>query len=84
LLTVEDDGPGIPQEDLGKVFKRLYQSPSAASRKLGSGLGLAIVEELVRAMGGQVRAESPITASGGTRMTVELRPTADGAATARL
>lgn len=73
-LTVEDDGPGIAKEDLDKVFERLYQSDSAASRKLGSGLGLAIVDELVSAMGGQVRAESPISAAGGTRMVVYLRP----------
>jgi len=73
-LAVEDDGPGIPPADLDRVFKRLFQSTSAASRKLGSGLGLAIVDELVRAMGGHVRAESPIGPNGGTRMTIELRP----------
>jgi two-component system sensor histidine kinase BaeS len=77
-LTVEDDGPGIPADDLGNVFKRLYQSPKAAARKLGSGLGLAIVDELVLAMGGQVRAESPIGPNGGTRMIVELRHAAVG------
>ncbi|HMK97768.1 MAG TPA: HAMP domain-containing sensor histidine kinase [Acidimicrobiales bacterium] len=73
-LLVEDDGPGIATEDLDRVFERLYQSASAASRKLGSGLGLAIVEELVNAMGGRVRAESPITEAGGTRLVVVLRP----------
>jgi two-component system sensor histidine kinase BaeS len=73
-LVVEDDGPGIPAEDLGKVFKRLYQSTAAASRKLGSGLGLAIVDELVAAMGGTVRAESPVGPGGGTRMVVLLQP----------
>ena len=72
-LAVEDDGPGIPPADLDRVFERLYQSPSAASRKLGSGLGLAIVHELVTAMGGQVRAESPAGPAGGTRMVVTLR-----------
>lgn len=81
-LVVEDDGPGIPPEDLDKVFKRLYQSPSAASRKLGSGLGLAIVEELVRAMGGQVSAESPLGPSGGTRMVISLRRAPSVTATA--
>ena len=76
-LAVEDDGPGIPAVDLDRVFLRLYQSASAASRKLGSGLGLAIVRELVTAMGGQVRAESPVGPAGGTRMVVTLaRPEA--------
>jgi two-component system OmpR family sensor kinase len=74
-LYVEDDGPGISKEDLDRVFERLYQSASAASRKLGSGLGLAIVEELVTAMGGSVRAESPVLpGGGGTRLVVVLRP----------
>jgi len=72
-LLVEDDGPGIAKEDLDKVFERLYQSATAASRKLGSGLGLAIVEELVSAMGGKARAESPIYGEGGTRLVVVLR-----------
>ena len=73
-LSVDDDGPGIPPEDLDKVFTRLYQSASAASRKLGSGLGLAIVEELVTAMGGRAWAVSPTNAGGGTRISVELQP----------
>ena len=78
-LSVEDDGPGIAEEDLDKVFERLYQSASAASRKLGSGLGLAIVDELVTAMGGQVRAESPVSAKGGTRMVLSLARSTNGA-----
>ncbi|HUB70049.1 MAG TPA: HAMP domain-containing sensor histidine kinase [Acidimicrobiales bacterium] len=73
-LSVEDDGPGIAREDLDRVFERLYQSASAASRKLGSGLGLAIVQELVEAMGGNVSAESPVSSAGGTRLVVTLRP----------
>ncbi len=71
-LEVEDDGPGIPPEDISRVFKRLYQSSAAASRKLGSGLGLAIVDELVTAMGGRVWATSPLGPWGGARITVEL------------
>jgi signal transduction histidine kinase len=75
VLTVEDDGPGIPAQDLPKVFDRLFQS-SAQGRKLGggAGLGLAIVAELVGAMGGEVRAESPTGPGGGTRMVVTLQP----------
>jgi signal transduction histidine kinase len=69
---VEDDGPGIPWADLERVFERLYQSRLSAGRELGSGLGLAIVDELVRAMGGKVRAESPTGPNGGTRVVVVL------------
>ncbi|MGO9196980.1 MAG: sensor histidine kinase [Acidimicrobiales bacterium] len=74
-LAVSDDGAGIPAEDLGWVFDRFYQVDrgAAARRRGGSGLGLSIVAELVRAMGGSVHAESPITATGGTRMVVMLR-----------
>jgi len=73
-LEVEDDGPGIAPAELHKVFERLYQSATAASRKLGSGLGLAIVQELVTAMGGEVKAESPVSPAGGTRIVVSLLP----------
>jgi signal transduction histidine kinase len=74
---VEDDGPGIPWADLERVFERLYQSRLSAGRELGSGLGLAIVDELVKAMGGKVRAESPTGPNGGTRVVVVL-PAASG------
>jgi two-component system sensor histidine kinase BaeS len=73
VLWVDDDGPGIPAEDLPHVFERLYTSSRAPARQVGSGLGLAIVAELVSAMGGSARAESPPVGSGGTRMVVTLR-----------
>ena len=82
MFWVDDDGPGISQEDLPRVFERLYSSrpPAQAEpgRVVGSGLGLAIVAELVAAMGGIVRVESPLSASGrGTRMAVRLRPASE-------
>ena len=75
VLVVEDDGPGIPAADLPHVFERLFQSSSTRGRKLGggAGLGLSIVSELVSAMGGEVRAESPAGPGGGTRMVVTLK-----------
>ena len=72
-VHVEDDGPGIPPDDLERVFERLFQSRSPTDRHLGSGLGLAIVSELVSAMGGEVRAESPTGRDGGTRLVIVLR-----------
>jgi two-component system sensor histidine kinase BaeS len=74
LVLVEDDGPGIAAADLERVFDRFYQADRGVAARRGLGLGLAIVAELMRAMGGRVRAESPIGAGGGTRMVVELRP----------
>ncbi len=73
VLWVDDDGPGIPAEELPRVFDRLFMSSKHPARQLGSGLGLAIVAELVQAMGGTVRAESPLTTRGGTRMVVSLQ-----------
>jgi signal transduction histidine kinase len=72
VITVADDGPGIPADDLPRVFDRLYQSPRTPARQAGSGLGLAIVSELMQAMGGRVRAVSPLSPAGGTRLEVWL------------
>jgi signal transduction histidine kinase len=72
-VAVEDDGPGIPPEDLDHVFDRLYQSVRTPAREGGSGLGLTIVKELTEAMEGQVRVDSPCQAWGGTRVVVSLR-----------
>ncbi len=52
LLTVEDDGPGIPAQDVPHVFDRFYRVEGSAAS--GSGLGLAIARELAALMGGSV------------------------------
>ena len=73
VITVIDDGPGIAAGDLTKVFERFYRADRGPNRRLGSGLGLAIVAELAAAMGGNVRAESPVNFDGGSRFVVTLR-----------
>ena len=78
-LWVCDDGPGIPAEYLPHVFERLFSGgrrpdQNRPGRPIGTGLGLTIVAELVAAMGGTVRAESPTGPDGGTRMVVALPP----------
>jgi signal transduction histidine kinase len=50
LLTVEDEGPGIPAEHTGQVFERFYRLEGSVAS--GSGLGLAIARELAELMGG--------------------------------
>jgi signal transduction histidine kinase len=72
LITVDDDGPGIAETDLTRVFERFYRADRGPNRRLGSGLGLAIVAELATAMGGSVRAESPLGPTGGSRFVVTL------------
>jgi len=73
VITVEDDGPGIVPGDLQRVFERFYRADRGPNRQMGSGLGLAIVAELAAAMGGTVRAESPVSDDGGSRFVVTLR-----------
>jgi signal transduction histidine kinase len=73
VITVDDDGPGIAAADLDRVFERFYQGDRGPNRPIGSGLGLAIVAELAAAMGGTVRAESPLSTAGGSRFVVTLR-----------
>ena len=54
LLSVEDQGKGINESDLGRIFEAFYRGTDA--RPGGTGLGLAIVEGFVHAHGGTVRA----------------------------
>ena len=56
-IRVEDDGPGIPPENLETVFERFYTSrPRGAAFGSNSGLGLSIVRQIVEAHGGRVTA----------------------------
>ena len=75
-VVVDDDGPGIPADNLETVFKRFYTSrPKGAAFGSNSGLGLSIVRQIVEAHGGQVRAENrhaPDGAVTGARFVVEL------------
>lgn len=56
VIAVADNGPGIPPQDLPRVFERFFQVDPA--RRDGTGLGLAIVRHIVRAHGGRTWAES--------------------------
>jgi signal transduction histidine kinase len=72
-IWVSDDGPGIPADQLPRVFERHFSSDRSGGRRKGSGLGLAIVAELAAAMGAGVRAESTGD-GGGTTMMIWFHP----------
>jgi two-component system, OmpR family, sensor histidine kinase ArlS len=72
-ITVQDQGIGIPEEDLPHIFDRLYRVDKSRSRATGGfGLGLAIVKQLVEAHGGEITVESQVRV--GTRFTITLFP----------
>jgi signal transduction histidine kinase len=74
VLTVDDDGNGIPEADRQRVFERFVRLDEARARDGGgSGLGLAIVHKVVDELGGRVRVQE--SANGGARFVVEV-PTA--------
>lgn len=80
LVTVEDHGPGIPDENLASVFERFYsERPDHEEFGNHSGLGLAISRQIVDAHGGRIWAENvrakdaePDTPPKGARFSVEL------------
>jgi len=69
-ITVSDSGPGIPSEDLTRVFERFYRVDKSRSRPGGTGLGLAIVKHLVELHGGEAVAEN--RPEGGAVFTIRL------------
>ena len=69
-ISVSDSGPGIPSEDLSRVFERFYRVDKSRSRPGGTGLGLAIVKHLVELHGGEATAEN--RAEGGARFVITL------------
>lgn len=63
LLAVEDDGPGIPDTELPRVFERFYRGLSGRNEGTGSGLGLTIARRIAESYGGTIAAE-PVVPRG--------------------
>ena len=71
-LEVADDGPGVPEEEIERIFDRFARVGKGA-RKTGTGLGLSITKGVVEAHGGRIIAENrPPGEGGGLRVRVLL------------
>jgi signal transduction histidine kinase len=64
-LVIEDDGPGIPEDRLGRIFQVFYSSKPG-----GTGLGLPIAQRVMEGHGGKIQVES--VPGAGTRFTLSF------------
>ena len=75
LLTLQDDGPGVPEADLERIFDVFYRcDPSRSNSNKGSGLGLSITARILAQLGGSIRAAN--VSEGGLAITLAF-PTYD-------
>lgn len=72
VISVTDQGRGIPAEDLEVIFQKFHRRAKGDGRPAGTGLGLSIARGFVAAMGGTIKAESPAMRKRGTRFVIRL------------
>jgi signal transduction histidine kinase len=71
IIVIRDHGPGVPQEELTRIFKPFYRLPdSRGNDSNGAGLGLAIAERIVRLHAGRICATN--VEGGGLRVEIVL------------
>lgn len=58
VITIQDEGPGIAQQDLPHIFDRFYRGSSHDKAQTGYGLGLAVAKKLAASVGGSIKAQS--------------------------
>ena len=68
-VTVEDNGPGIPEDSISHIFDKFYQADTSRKHE-GSGLGLSLVKRILELHNGTVSAEN--LPEGGAKFTVKL------------
>jgi two-component system sensor histidine kinase KdpD len=72
VISIEDEGKGIPTAELERVFEKFRRMEEPADRTKGVGLGLSISKGFIEAMGGRIAAASPIHGDRGTRVLISL------------
>ncbi|MBL6749162.1 MAG: sensor histidine kinase KdpD [Nevskia sp.] len=75
VITIRDEGPGIPEGDLPRIFDKFYRSREGDRSRAGTGLGLAICRGFVEAMGGRISARNRGDRSG-AEFVIEFSPEA--------
>ena len=72
IFRIEDNGPGILEEDQAKLFNKFYRSPSVRDHQDGVGLGLSITKNIVEAHNGQIWVESMVGKGSAFSFTIPL------------
>ncbi|MEO8945312.1 MAG: ATP-binding protein, partial [Gemmatimonadaceae bacterium] len=73
VIDVSDTGPGIPPEQLPRIFQKFYQADNQAKASAkGTGLGLAIAKEIVEAHGGTISAKNDASQGATFRITLPV------------
>lgn len=75
IITIEDNGPGIPENELTQVFQPYYRTANTASSKPGTGLGMTIAYEIIHAHSGTIQLAN--RTEGGLQVTITLPQNVD-------